>query len=75
MSPQDALSLIARGTDEILKREELAENRWMRPFAGRILRSELWRFTRRSVPRGVAIGLFVVFQRYFVEGLLAGSVK
>ena len=41
------------------KREELAENRWMRPFAGRILRSELWRFTRRSVPRGVAIGLIV----------------
>ena len=41
------------------KREELAENRWMRPFAGRILRSELWRFTRRSVPRGVAIGLLV----------------
>src|SRR3546814_19894872 len=41
------------------KREELAEHRWMRPFAGRILRSELWRFTRRSVPRGVAIGLLV----------------
>ena len=41
------------------KREELAENRWMRPFAGRILRSELWRFTRRSVPRGVAFGLIV----------------
>lgn len=41
------------------KREELAEHRWMRPFAGRILRSELWRFTRRSVPRGVAVGLVV----------------
>jgi uncharacterized protein len=41
------------------KREELAENRFMRPFAGRVLRSDLWRFTRRSVPRGVAIGLLV----------------
>lgn len=41
------------------KREDLAESRWMRPFAGRILRSDLWRFTRRSVPRGVAVGLLV----------------
>ncbi|MBA3676335.1 MAG: DUF2062 domain-containing protein [Sphingosinicella sp.] len=41
------------------RREDLAQSRWMRPFAGRIMRSELWRFTRRSVPRGVAIGLLV----------------
>lgn len=41
------------------KREELAENRFMRPFASRVLRSDLWRFTRRSVPRGVAVGLLV----------------
>jgi len=47
---------LARNTP---KREELAENRLMKPFAGRILRSDLWRFTRRSVPRGVAIGLLV----------------
>ncbi|HEY0446822.1 MAG TPA: DUF2062 domain-containing protein [Allosphingosinicella sp.] len=47
---------LARNTP---KREELAANRWVRPFAGRVLRSELWRFTRRSVPRGVAIGLLV----------------
>lgn len=40
-------------------REQLAEHRWMRPFAHRILRSDLWRFTRRSVPRGVAVGLVV----------------
>ena len=38
------------------KREDLARNRWTRPFARR---SDLWRFTRRSVPRGVAIGLLV----------------
>jgi len=38
------------------KREELAENKLLRPFARR---SELWRFTRRSVPRAVGLGLFV----------------
>lgn len=37
-------------------REDMAKNRWLHPFASR---SELWRFTRRSVPRGVAIGLLV----------------
>ncbi len=31
----------------------------MRPLAGNILKPELWRFTRRTVPRGVALGLFV----------------
>ena len=40
-------------------REELIQSRWLRPFAHRIAHSELWRFTRRSVPRGVALGLFV----------------
>ena len=37
-------------------REDMAKNRWTRRFASR---SELWRFTRRSVPRGVAVGLLV----------------
>ena len=41
------------------KREELAESRWIKPFGTRVLHSEFWRFTRRSVPRGVAVGLFV----------------
>jgi uncharacterized protein len=40
-------------------REQLEANRFLRPFAHRILRSDLWRFNRRSVPRGVALGLFV----------------
>ena len=40
-------------------REELARSRWIRPFGGRVMRSEYWRFTRRSVPRGVAVGLWV----------------
>lgn len=40
-------------------REELERNRFLRPVAHRVLAPELWRFTRRSVPRGVALGLFV----------------
>lgn len=40
-------------------REEVQNSRWLRPFGSRIRQSDLWRFTRRSVPRGVAIGLFV----------------
>lgn len=40
-------------------RESLEEIRWLRPFAHRVLEPSLWRFTRRSVPRGVALGLIV----------------
>jgi hypothetical protein len=40
-------------------REELSRSRWIRPFGKRVMRSEYWRFTRRSVPRGVAVGLWV----------------
>ncbi|QKG72777.1 DUF2062 domain-containing protein [Erythrobacter mangrovi] len=42
-------------------REEMAENRYLRPIAHRFLTPELWRFTRRSVPRGVALGVFAGF--------------
>jgi hypothetical protein len=38
------------------RREDLEHNRWVGPFARR---PELWRFTRRSVPRGVAVGLLI----------------
>ncbi|MGX7925273.1 DUF2062 domain-containing protein [Tsuneonella sp. HG094] len=40
-------------------REQMERSRWIRPFSNRVLRSELWRFTRRSVPRGVALGMLV----------------
>jgi uncharacterized protein len=40
-------------------RDEMLKSRWLKPFGQRIRHSELWRFTRRSVPRGVAVGLFV----------------
>lgn len=48
--------IAAWAKNTIPSREQLEENRFVRPFAQR---PELWRFTRRSVPRGVAIGLFV----------------
>lgn len=40
-------------------REEVLQSRWLKPFGRRVRHSELWRFTRRSVPRGVFAGLFI----------------
>lgn len=40
-------------------RESLEHNRFIAPVAHRVLEPSLWRFTRRSVPRGVALGLLV----------------
>lgn len=41
------------------KRESFERSRFLRPFAKRVFVPALWRFTRRSVPRGVALGLLV----------------
>lgn len=38
-------------------RDKIERNRFLRPVAHRILHPALWRFTRRSVPRGVALGV------------------
>jgi uncharacterized protein len=40
-------------------RESFEKNRFLRPFTLRVFHPALWRFTRRSVPRGVALGLLV----------------
>lgn len=40
-------------------RESFENNRFLAPFAHRVFVPALWRFTRRSVPRGVALGLLV----------------
>jgi len=60
-------------------REQMERNRFIRPFAGRVLRSELWRFTRRSVPRGVALGLLVgiivPFAQILFAALLSAPVR
>lgn len=42
-------------------REGMARNKYLAPIAHRFLSPELWRFTRRSVPRGVALGVFAGF--------------
>lgn len=42
-------------------REEMARNKYLAPIAHRFLTPGLWRFTRRSVPRGVALGIFAGF--------------
>ncbi|MFL0418133.1 DUF2062 domain-containing protein [Sphingomonas sp. 179-I 2A4 NHS] len=38
-------------------RESMEQSRLLRPVAHRVLAPELWRPTRRSVPRGVALGM------------------
>lgn len=45
--------------DNTPSRESLEGSKLLRPVAHRVLAPELWRFTRRSVPRGVALGLLV----------------
>ena len=46
-------------TRHVPKRHTLHENRLLRPFAHHLSKPELWRMHRRSVPRGVALGLCV----------------
>lgn len=48
--------IVAWAQRNMPKREELEHTRFVGPLARR---QELWRFTRRSVPRGVAVGLLV----------------
>ena len=52
-------------------RDRIEANRYLRPVAHRILAPALWRFTRRSVPRGVALGLFTGILFPFAHMLLA----
>ena len=46
-------------TRHIPTRETVQENWLLRPFARHLSHSSLWRMNRRSLPRGVALGLFV----------------
>ena len=47
---------LAWATAQMPTRESMSRNRLVAPLARR---PELWRFTRRTVPRAVAIGLFI----------------
>ena len=49
--------LHARAAKNLPTRETFERSRLLRPVIHRVLAPELWRFTRRSVPRGVALGM------------------
>jgi uncharacterized protein (DUF2062 family) len=46
-------------TRHVPTRETIQRHRLLRPFAPYLAQPALWRLTRRSVPRAVALGLFV----------------
>lgn len=52
-------------------RESLHKNRFLRPFASYLGDPRLWRMNRRSVPRGVALGLFVGVIMPFMHTVIA----
>ncbi len=54
------------------KREQMENSRWI---PNRVLASELWRFTRRSVPRGVALGMLVGIIVPFAQILFAALLS
>ncbi len=56
-------------------RDSIHRYRLLRPFAAQLSQPSLWRLTRRSVPRGAALGLFVgviiPFMHTFIAAILA----
>ncbi|MBW0006829.1 MAG: DUF2062 domain-containing protein [Sphingomonas sp.] len=62
-------------TRHLPTRDTIHEYRLLRPFASHLRHPSLWRLNRRSVPRGVALGLFVAViipvMHTFVAALLA----
>jgi len=58
-------------TRHIPTRETVHRYRVLRPFAAHLSQPALWRMTRRSVPRGVALGLFVAVIIPFMHTLIA----
>ena len=52
--------------------EQMAGNRYIPKSA---LRSELWRFTRRSVPRGVALGIIIGIIVPFAQTIFAAVLS
>ena len=56
-----AINWLSARIPKMPNRSDMERSRLLAPIAHRFGRSELWRFTRRSVPRGVALGLFAAF--------------
>src|SRR5437868_8467478 len=70
-----SLPLVKWLKGHIPTRETIDQYRLLRPFAPHLRHPSLWRLNRRSVPRGVAIGLFVAViipvMHTFVAAILA----
>ncbi|MFL6763716.1 MAG: DUF2062 domain-containing protein [Sphingomicrobium sp.] len=66
-------------TRHIPTRETIDQYRLLRPFAPHLRHPSLWRMNRRSVPRGVALGLFVAviipFMHTVIAAILAIPVR
>jgi uncharacterized protein (DUF2062 family) len=69
------LPLVRWLKSHIPTRDTVDQYRLLRPFAPHLRQPSLWRLNRRSVPRGVALGLFVAvmipFMHTFVAAILA----
>lgn len=61
-------------TRHIPRRDTVHEYRLLRPFAAQLSHPSLWRMTRRSFPRGVAVGLFVAVIIPFMHTIIAALV-
>src|SRR5206468_12397454 len=61
-------------TRHIPTRDTVQSYRLLRPFASHLTHASLWRMTRRSVPRGAAIGLFVAVIIPFMHTVIAALV-
>jgi hypothetical protein len=67
-SPPARLNWLTR---HIPTRETVDQYRLLRPFAPHLRHPSLWRMNRRSVPRGVAVGLFVAVIIPFMHTVIA----
>ena len=72
---EDSRPIVRWLKGHIPTRETIGQYRLLRPFAHHLRHPSLWRLNRRSVPRGVALGLFVgviiPVMHTFVAALLA----
>ena len=59
--------------------DRVMASRWLRPVAPRLAHPGIWHFNRRSVARGVALGLFAAFLlpigQIFLAALMATSAR
>lgn len=54
-------------------REQLFANRWLRPFESTLGAQRLWAWNRRSVARGVGLGLFFGILIPFIQSPVAAA--